>query len=65
MDLNKLKGDKNNNETIAFRLPGELKTDLMGICDRHNLSVGKVMRELTTKFVKETRDLYDVNIECN
>lgn len=65
MDLDKLRGDKNNSETIAFRLPTDLKQELLDVCDYHRLSVGKVMRELVTVFVTEAKDAENVDIQRN
>lgn len=56
MNFDKIKaaagGDTNNSETIAFRLRPETKQALLDICEREQLSLGKLLRELSAEFVR-------------
>lgn len=56
MNFDKIKaaagGDTNNSETIAFRLRPDTKQALLDICDREQLSLGKLFREMAEEFVR-------------
>lgn len=56
MDFVKIKaaaaGDSANSETIAFRLRPDLKKAILDICERDQLSVGKLFREICEEVVR-------------
>jgi len=64
MDLNKLKTDSNNTETIAFRIPPRDKQALVDACNRNQLSLGKVMRLLVKEFLEHVEEIEeDVKVQ--
>lgn len=55
MNLEKAKilasGDKDNGETITFRIDGETKKQFTAFCKEHNLSIGRLMRAMVQELM--------------
>lgn len=57
MDVNKINqlaaGNPDRTEVIAFRLATEKKQQLLELCQRDNLSVGRLLRALVDEYIEE------------
>lgn len=57
MNLEKAKrmagGDKDNFETITFRINGDVKAQFAEMCRQHNLSIGRLMRAFVEELLEE------------
>lgn len=45
-------GSADNDAVLSFRLPETVKQDLLEVCERDRLSLGRLMRELAKEFLR-------------
>ena len=45
-------GSADNDAVLSFRLPETVKADLLEVCARDQLSLGRLMRELAKEFLR-------------
>jgi len=59
MDVNKINqralGNPDRTEVIAFRMDVTKKQQLLELCQRDNLSVGRLMRALVDEYIEEVK----------